>query len=116
MNEQDDMNSVMSGFSQISVNGEEVSADVAVDQGILDIQQGLNNAQYSINLLIMRDYRDEDNSYDETLPDYEKVYTALDELVALVKDLKKITRQVQPRKARKTAAQKKLEAESKIPG
>ena len=96
----DDLSSTVSGFSTVSIDGEAVSCEKAVDESILDMQGGLNNIHVGVRNMLMADERGDD--YNDTLEEYTKLYSLLDELIVLTKDLKKIVKQVQPKKPRKT--------------
>jgi hypothetical protein len=103
---QDDMDSTVSGFSTISLaTGEEVSAEVAIDESCKSMQTTLNEIHSYLRLMLMSDQRDD--SYEDSLEDYTKLYGQIAEGMLLFKDLKSLVKQVQPKKAR--AATKKKE-------
>jgi hypothetical protein len=100
MDSKDDLDSVCSSFSQVSFNGEEVSAEVAVDESIKQIQQGLNNLQVGMRELLMLDERDE--SYEVIQPKYEEIEALVKDGVSLWKDMLAIARQLRVPKPRAT--------------
>ena len=60
---------------------------------------GLNETHSGLRIMLMADQRDE--SYEDSLEDYTRLYGHIDELLSLIKDLKKIVKQVQPKAPRK---------------
>lgn len=101
----DDMDSTVSGFSMISVGGEEVSAEKAVDDSCADLQTSFNNIHQGLRMMLMADERDMD--YADTLEDYTMLYSLIDEGVSLMRELKKLVKQVQPPKPRTAKTVKK---------
>ena len=102
------MDSTCSGFSMVSIgDGEQVSAEVAIDDAMKDVQEGLNNIHASIRLILMADERGD--NFEETKEEYDRQYALIDEVTVLLKDLKKICKQIQPRKPRATTTKKKDE-------
>lgn len=92
--------SMVSGFSMVSIGGEDVSAEKAIDESIADIQSGLNETHSGLRIMLMSDERGD--SFEETKEDYDRLYSHIKELQELIKDLHKIVKQVQPRPPKKT--------------
>jgi hypothetical protein len=107
-----EMDSVVSGFSQISVGGETISCEKAIDDSCKDIQTTVNELHSYLRLMLMADERGD--SYEESLDDYTKLYELIAEGVALLKDLKSIVKQIQPKKPR--AATQKAKKEVPLDG
>ena len=95
----DDMNSTVSGFSMISVGGEEnVSADQAIDESLKKIQSGLNELHQGARLLLMSDERDD--TWEEMDPTYTQIVAGTKEVISLMKELASICKQMMPPKPR----------------
>jgi hypothetical protein len=106
MDGKDEMDSTVSGFSMVSINGaEEVSAEVAVDDSCAMLQTSFNNIHQGLRLMLMADERDE--SYEDSLEAYTKMYELIAEGVSLMKELKSLVKQVQPKKPRAAKTAKK---------
>ena len=58
----DDISSVCSTFSMVSINGEECSADVAVDDTMKRLQTSVNNIHCGLREMLQLDERGEDYS------------------------------------------------------
>lgn len=102
----DDLESVCSNFSIVSLaNGEEVSAEQALDEGCKDIQTAINEIHSFARQLLMGDERDD--NYEEMIPLFKQLDENISEGIVLLKDLKKICKQLIPKKPR--AATKKKE-------
>ncbi len=101
----DDISSLASGFSAISFRGnEEVSAEVAVDESIKSIQDGLNGCQVRLRMLLMADERGD--SYSEMEPLYNEIMDLLKEFTELTKEIKSICKQIMPAKPKATKKDK----------
>jgi hypothetical protein len=97
MNQQeDDMSSVCSTFSMVSVGGDQMSADKALDEAFADIQTGFNELHSYSRQLLMADMRED--SYEDFLPLYTKFNELMTESKDLLKDLNKIIKQLLPKK------------------
>ena len=101
----DELDSVCSNFSMVSVGGDEMTCEEAIDESIKATQQGLNNLHISMRNMLTWDERG--LSYDETKDDYDKLYALIAELMDLIKTAKSIVKQVQPRKPRQTTTKTK---------
>jgi hypothetical protein len=97
-----DMDSCVSGFSMVSVGGEEVSCEKALDDSCKDIQSAVNEIHIIARQLLMADERDD--TYEEMNPLYEQLAGLIKEGCVLLKDLGKICKQIIPKPPR--AAQK----------
>ena len=104
--------SIVSGFSMVSVGGETVSCEVAIDDSCKDMQTSLNEIHSYLRLMLMADERGD--SYEESLEDYTKLYELIDEGMSLFKDLKSLVKQIQPKKPR--AATQKAKKEVPLDG
>lgn len=91
--------SVVSSFSMVSINDEEMSADMALDESCARIQTGVNELHSIARQLLMADERS------DTYEEMEPLFTGLKELVKegcdLFKELQSICRQMMPPKPRK---------------
>ena len=94
----DDMGSTISSFSMVSVGGEELSAEVALDESCKDIQQGVNEIHSIARQMLMGDERDD--TFEELNPLYEQLIGLIKEGVMLLKDLGKICKQIVPPKSK----------------
>ena len=96
----DDISSVCSSFSQVSFNGEEVSADQAIDESMKDIQNGTNQAHVAVRNMLTSDERGE--SYDIMKAQFDEIDGIVKEAIALWKSLRSIAKQLVPPKPRTT--------------
>ena len=90
----------------VSINGEKMSADEALDEAFADIQTGFNELHSYSRQLLMADMRQD--SYDDFLPLYTKFTELMTDSKDLLKDLNKIIKQLMPKKPKgfKTEAEK----------
>lgn len=95
VNDNDDMSSMCSSFSQVSFNGESVPADQAIDESMKSIQTGLNNTHVLVRNMLTSDERDE--GYEVIKPMYDELASFIDEGVSLLRELKKIGKQMVPK-------------------
>lgn len=97
-NKNDDISSVCSSFSTVSFNGEEMTADKAIDESMKDIQKSVNNAHVVVRNMLTSDERGEE--YEIMKEQYDQVDELVKEGIALWKDLKAIAKQLLPPKPR----------------
>ena len=97
-NKDDDMSSMCSTYSMLSINGQEISADKAVDESLRDIQQSVNDVHCLVRNMLTADERGED--WEIMKPMYDEVDDNVKEALALWKDLKMIAKQLLPPKPR----------------
>lgn len=99
------IDSCVSGFSIVSLaNGEEVSAEQALDESCKDIQSAVNEIHSFARRLLMSDERDD--THEEMAPLYKGLEENISEGIALLKDLKKICKQLIPKPPRKPNVKK----------
>ena len=103
----DDVSSMCSSFSMVSLaNGEEVSADQALDESLREIQQATNNVHGMVRCMLTSDERGED--YIILKEQFDEVDSCVKDAVLLWKDLKMIAKQLvppRPRASKKKAAE-----------
>jgi hypothetical protein len=93
-----DNQSICSNQSNVSVSiwGEEMELEVAVDTIFKQIQDHLNELHGQIRQLCMSE--DRNDSYDEALEFYDAIVKHTKEAVLVFKDLPKVMRQILPPK------------------
>lgn len=95
-----DLDSVCSSFSQVSFNGETVSADQAIDESMKDIQTGTNQAHVAVRNMLTSDERGED--YEVMKAQFDEIDGIVKEAIELWKNLRAIAKQLVPPKPRAT--------------
>ena len=90
--------SVCSSFSMLSINGQEIDAEKAIDQSFKDLQDSYNNIHVIVRRLLMADGRDDD--YQQIKPLSLKADSLLKENALLIKDIRSIIKQLTPKKPR----------------
>lgn len=80
--------------SDVSYQGETVSAEKAIDESIKDLQDGLNSIHNMARRLLMADIRGD--SYQDMFPLYKILFELVKEDVTLLKDFQKIIKQLLP--------------------
>jgi hypothetical protein len=108
----DDMDSVCSNFSMVSVGGDQMSADQALDEAFKDIQTGWNELHSYSRQLLMADQRDD--SYEDFLPLYTTFNELMKESKGLLGDLNKIIKQLMPKKPKGFKTQAELDKPTSI--
>ncbi len=104
-NYEDDLESTCSEFSIVSIGGEEVTCEKAVDDGIVDLQQALNNIQSGLREIIMLDFHGE--GYEIINPKYVEIEGLIKEGGSIMKDLLSIARQLKPKKPKESKKESK---------
>ena len=94
-----DNDSIVSGFSMISLNGEEMSAEAALDAACRDIQTTVNELHSYARQLLMADERGD--TREEIMPLFTNVSDLLKDGVDLFKEFKAICKQMLPPAPRK---------------
>ena len=107
-NKDDDLDSMCSSFSTVSFNGEEISADKAVDESLRDIQQATNDVHCLVRNMLTSDERSE--GWEVMKPMYDEIDENVQEALSLWKELRNIAKQLLPPKPRASKASKKTEA------
>ena len=96
--DKDDLDSLASSFSMVSFGGEEVSADVAVDQSMGDTQKSINNIHVGIRNMLTSDERGED--YEVLKGQYDEIDGLVKIAIELMRDIRAIAKQLVPPKPR----------------
>ena len=92
-----DMSSMCSSYSNITLgNGEEVGFDVAIDNSMKDLQDGINEIHVIARNLLTMDERGEGREV--ILPAFTEMDGLVKEACALLRELGKICKQVVPKK------------------
>lgn len=101
----DDIESTISNFSMISIaGGEEISADQALDDSCADIQKAINLIHSYARQVLMCDERGDD--YSDVQPLYKTLCENVDEGISLLRELKRLVKQLVPPAPRKKAKPK----------
>ena len=100
----DDIDSTVSGFSMVSIGGENVSAERALDESCKDIQTAVNELHNLARMMLMADERSD--TYEEMNPLYEQINGLVKEGCTLLKDLSKICKQIVPPKPKAVKSKK----------
>jgi hypothetical protein len=93
---QTEINSVASSFSQISMHGETVDAEAAVDDSVKKIQEALNEINVCLRNLLMEDERS--GEYEHMIDHANHIKELCSDGVHLYKDILSITKQLLPKK------------------
>ena len=96
MDSKHEINSVCSSFSMVSINGQEMDAEQAVDQSMKELQEGLNNVHVQLRRLLMCDERGD--PYQEVKPRCVKADDCIKDVVDIAKDIKGLIKQLCPKK------------------
>jgi hypothetical protein len=88
----------------VSIWGEEMDLEVAVDKIFKQIQEHLNELHCQIRQLCQSEDRNDD--YDEALEHYEAITLHTKEGVAVMKDLPKVMKQILPPKPKNWVSKK----------
>ena len=101
----DDVSSMASTFSMVSLNGgEEVDAETAITTAIKDIQDSLNQLEVYMREILMMDFHGE--SYEIIDGKVKEIETHIKEGKGLWADFLSIARQLRPPKPRATKKKK----------